>query len=584
MTTSASARSRVVERAPNQGQAPVPVVGRDAPALHHRIVGAAHDRQPAVERLAAGVEDGDRQAGVREADGDTAAHRARAHDGAGAHRPGLRFRRQSRNLARRSLRKEHVYQCPSTRRSPSLRWRAASRRRGPPRTAVARLRRPPRSPVSGARRFGYCCAARFRARSMTSARRGRRIHDALGGSARASSRCSERRGVVRSPPARRSPSTIASTNPSSTAVAASTGFARENQVERLLDADQSRHALRPAGSRDDTERDLGQPEARPGQCDPVMTGERDLEPASEHRAVHRGDDWKRQCPRAGGTAPGTPPPGADPRTRRYLHPRRTCLPEHISTTARSPGCDSSPSSAPLSWSRTALLSVLTGGLPTVRTAMPSAKSTVAVAAVIEAGLRGGSDALGELFEQTQELLATTRSQPPADTQLVCALQLGSALEHRVDRRPSVPAPSSADRPATRFAARGRAVRDRRSPRRSSFARCPAFRTPRIASLRDCCRSPPARRTDRDAARAPRELPRSPRIPRAARGAACIRRWRSASRRRGRACLVDRGRCERLSQRAIRLLTWSMNEAPCPDRHALLRRRGSCGRARTEIRP
>src|SRR5690606_16870273 len=61
---------------------------------------------------------------------------------------------------------------------------------------------------------------------------------------------------------------------------------RQNQLEGLLDANESRHALSAACAWDDSECYFGQAEPRAGRCHAIVAGERDLEPASEDRAVH----------------------------------------------------------------------------------------------------------------------------------------------------------------------------------------------------------------------------------------------------------------------------------------------------------
>ena len=62
-----------------------------------------------------------------------------------------------------------------------------------------------------------------------------------------------------------------------------------DHLKRLLDADQPRQTLGTAGAGQQAELDLGQAEARRGDADPEMAGQRDLQAAAECRAVDRRD-------------------------------------------------------------------------------------------------------------------------------------------------------------------------------------------------------------------------------------------------------------------------------------------------------
>ena len=68
----------------------------------------------------------------------------------------------------------------------------------------------------------------------------------------------------------------------------------ENDVERLLDADQPRQALCAAGAGDEAELDLGQSAFRRGDGDAVMRGQRHLESAAERGSMQRRDDRLRR--------------------------------------------------------------------------------------------------------------------------------------------------------------------------------------------------------------------------------------------------------------------------------------------------
>jgi hypothetical protein len=60
---------------------------------------------------------------------------------------------------------------------------------------------------------------------------------------------------------------------------------RENELERLFGADQARQPLRAARARDDAQSDLWHPESRRWFGDAVVTGQRNLEAATEHSTV-----------------------------------------------------------------------------------------------------------------------------------------------------------------------------------------------------------------------------------------------------------------------------------------------------------
>ena len=63
----------------------------------------------------------------------------------------------------------------------------------------------------------------------------------------------------------------------------------QNDVERLLDPDEPRQALRAPGAGDEAELDLGQAAFRRRNGDAVMRRQRHLEPAAERRPMQRGD-------------------------------------------------------------------------------------------------------------------------------------------------------------------------------------------------------------------------------------------------------------------------------------------------------
>ena len=78
------------------------------------------------------------------------------------------------------------------------------------------------------------------------------------------------------------------------------GFARaerrsgENNVERLLDADETRQALGAARAGNKSELDLGQAAFGGRHGDPIMRRQRDLKSSAERGSVQRGDDRLRR--------------------------------------------------------------------------------------------------------------------------------------------------------------------------------------------------------------------------------------------------------------------------------------------------
>ncbi len=67
----------------------------------------------------------------------------------------------------------------------------------------------------------------------------------------------------------------------------------QNDVERLLDADEPRQPLRAAGAGNEAELDFGQAAFRRRGGDAIMRGQRHLEPAAERRPVQRRHDRLR---------------------------------------------------------------------------------------------------------------------------------------------------------------------------------------------------------------------------------------------------------------------------------------------------
>ena len=68
-------------------------------------------------------------------------------------------------------------------------------------------------------------------------------------------------------------------------------LAAGHHVERLLDTDDARQALRAARAGQKAEVDLGQPALRRRHGDPVVAAQRDLEAAAQRGAMDRRDEW-----------------------------------------------------------------------------------------------------------------------------------------------------------------------------------------------------------------------------------------------------------------------------------------------------
>ena len=205
----------------------------------------------------------------------------------------------------------------------------------------------------------------------------------------------------------------------------------QHELDRFLDADQARHALRSARAGDDAERDFRQTESGARQRDAVMAGERYLEPATEHRAVHRGDQRHRQVletpeERAVGLLLGRPgelgdvgtreerAPGAHEHDRRRTGPRLQRVEDALELVANR-AADGVYRRVRDSDDRNPV-HVLDGG---------------------SRGRRHGAirrSAAVETAEQTLELLAAAGTKAPDQPRLVCALQLGSALHQPLSGR------------------------------------------------------------------------------------------------------------------------------------------------------
>ena len=71
------------------------------------------------------------------------------------------------------------------------------------------------------------------------------------------------------------------------------GLAAHDHLQRLGHPDEARQPLRPAGTGEDAELDLGQPALGAAHRDAVVAAERELEPTAERRAVEGGDNRLR---------------------------------------------------------------------------------------------------------------------------------------------------------------------------------------------------------------------------------------------------------------------------------------------------
>ena len=278
----------VIGRALDEAHALGLVLRREAAALDHRVIGAFEHAQAPLQSLVAGVEHRNRDAGVGEADGDAAAHCARADNAGLGDRAGLGVGGNVGDLAGRALREEDVDRALALGRQLRL---------------VAELFLDQQALVE--RLFGRCADRLDRGLRGDAVRvkllggrfgggedfrrRGFRRDIHLAGAARALAGGDQLPGVFDSRCIH-----VAVGDAVDRAI-----FERrlgvdhlggDDHLQRLLGADQAGKALRAAGAGDDPEIDFREADARAGVGDAIVAGERDLVAAAERGAEQRGHD------------------------------------------------------------------------------------------------------------------------------------------------------------------------------------------------------------------------------------------------------------------------------------------------------
>ena len=211
-------------------------------------------------------------------------------------------------------------------------------------------------------------------------------------------------------------------------------FRVEDELERPLNADQPRHALRAARARDDAEGDLRQAKARARERDAVVAGERDLKSAAEHRAVHRCEERN-----------GQPLETVEQRPVRFLLGRAGELgyvrPREEGA-ARAHQYGAAHTGPRAEFIERAVERIAHSDAERVdrRIADSDDRDAVNVLDGSDGGGHRGSVAdrahamSARRAEQSQQLLAAPGTESPGDPRLVDALQPGGALEHASPRK------------------------------------------------------------------------------------------------------------------------------------------------------
>ncbi len=294
------AERRHVGGAGHQTEPDIDILRGQAAALGGGLIVLRNQIEPALQRLVAGLENGDRNAGIGEAHGDAAAHGAAADDACALDVARLHVLRQVGDLGGFALGEEDM--TLRLRLLAVLQFeegvalaneRVGDRHVEGPAQSLDRLGR--RMQSARAFQIGRGHLVEFRrigaqlVRAFPRARaRGRAAFWSRPHSSQMQSRpAADRRRRFRRP---------------------AHGFQRivgidriagQDHGHRLVHADQPRQPLGAAGARHQAELDLGQAEPRARRRDPEMAAERDFEAAAErgavqgrhHRLRHRVDDF-----------------------------------------------------------------------------------------------------------------------------------------------------------------------------------------------------------------------------------------------------------------------------------------------------
>jgi hypothetical protein len=275
----------VVERRRNQRQALFHLLRLQAAARNRTLVVPAEGGQPPVERLLPGVDEAHRDAGVGEAHADAAAHGAGADDADLRHLARFHVGRQSGDLAQLALGEEEMAEGAALdgaldligQRALALDARVErqlDRRLHGVEQHVVRIAVPEGFRGGGAAR-GDDLAGFLGAGNRPLARAAR---TAAGGCKLARV---GHRGGGHVPLDHRLHQT------DFCRIAGGQRLAGEHHLQRRLEADQARHALRAAGAGDDAEGDFRQAELGAFLRDTVVAGDGRLDAAAHHRAMQR---------------------------------------------------------------------------------------------------------------------------------------------------------------------------------------------------------------------------------------------------------------------------------------------------------
>src|SRR5213593_635094 len=244
-----------------------PTLGR------RRLVILAHHAEAAIERLPGDLDHRHRNTDVGEVHRDAAAHRAGADHGRLADLRRRRLRGHVGNLGRLALGEEEV--------TLGLRLRRVER-------LDEELSLPRQSLVEGQahRRFHRpdACLRRLEAARLARHRFAELAED-LGLAARGSDLVAEIAHLAQRP--------LLVDHALGECDGPRGEITADDHRERLIDADETRQALRAAGTRNEAELDLGLAEPRRLHRDAPVTRHRQLEPAAERGAVNGGDDRLR---------------------------------------------------------------------------------------------------------------------------------------------------------------------------------------------------------------------------------------------------------------------------------------------------
>ena len=264
ITTSAPADGVEPDDTVDQTHAALHLAGGEPAARNGRPVIGGDPVEPLLQPVAAGLDQGDRDAGIGKAHRDAAAHRAGAdHGGPIAIGRGRVPSGHARDLGRLALGEEDV---PLRLRlvagdelaeelAFALQSLVEGQGEGVAHGFDAGGGRLPAAQPPGQGGGGIGKALRVGARLRRACRRGR-------APAAAAAARPARGGRRRSPPPSDSPSAISSRMPSASASAAPIGSPVDDHPERLLRPDEARQALGAARSRQEPELDLGQSDPR----------------------------------------------------------------------------------------------------------------------------------------------------------------------------------------------------------------------------------------------------------------------------------------------------------------------------------